>query len=247
MKLNKVLAVALAIVAIASCGPKFEGSKETQALLPSAGQVDSASYLIGVNFGMWMKGNDFGPMNYSQIVKGMKDAVKAEGNPRDTTFAEQFKINPELMNQVLDAFVQARRDYTAALNSEKGDAYIAEFEQKEGVQTTESGLRYRIYDEGNDVHPASKDTVWCDYKGTLVDGSVFDENKDIRFLMHRVVKGWTEGLQLIGEGGRIELVVPAELGYGERGSRGIAPNSVLHFDITLNKVGKVAVAEEEQK
>lgn len=247
MKFNKIIVLALAIAAMASCGPKFEGSKETQALLPTTGQVDSSSYLIGVNFGMWMKGNDFGPMNYSLIVKGMKDAIAAKGTPRDSTFSEQFKVNPDLMNEILDAFVQARRDYTAALNTEKGEAYIAEFEKKEGVVATESGLRYRIYDEGNDVRPAETDTVWCDYKGTLIDGTVFDENEDIRFLLNRVVKGWTEGLQLIGEGGKIELVLPAELGYGERGSRGIAPNSVLHFDITLNKVGKVAPAEEEEK
>lgn len=246
MKFNRIIVLALAIAAMASCGPKFEGSKETQALLPSNGQIDSASYLMGVNFGMWMKGNDFGPMNYNLIIKGMKDAVNSKGDPRDTTFAEQFKINPELMNDILENFVQARRDYTAALNTEKGAEYIAEFEKKEGVVTTESGLRYRIYDEGNDVRPSEKDTVWCDYKGTLIDGTVFDENEDIRFLLNRVVKGWTEGLQLIGEGGKIELVLPGDLAYGERGTRGIAPNSVLHFDITLNKVGKVAEKEEEK-
>lgn len=246
MKLNKIIVLALAIAAMASCGPKFEGSKETLALLPSNGQVDSASYLIGVNFGMWMKGNDFGPMNYSLIVKGMKDAINAKGDPRDSTFAEQFKINPELMNDILENFVQARRDYTAALNTEKGAEYIAEFEKKEGVVKTESGLCYRIYDEGNDIIPSEKDTVWCDYKGTLIDGTVFDENENIRFMLNRVVKGWTEGLQLIGEGGKIELVIPGDLAYGERGTRGIAPNSVLHFDITLNKVGKVAEQAEEK-
>ena len=81
-----------------------------------------------------------------------------------------------------------------------------------------------------------------------INGDVFDQNDDVRFTLNRVVKGWQEGLQLIGEGGHAELAIPSDLGYGEYGSRGIEPNSVLLFDVTLNKVGKfVEKAEEPAK
>ena len=86
------------------------------------------------------------------------------------------------------------------------------------------------------------------YKGTLLDGTVFDQNDDINFQLNRVIRGWGEGLKLIGEGGKIQLVIPSDLAYGEYGTRGIAPNSTLLFDVDLNKVGHyVAPAEEPAK
>jgi FKBP-type peptidyl-prolyl cis-trans isomerase FkpA/FKBP-type peptidyl-prolyl cis-trans isomerase FklB len=174
--------------------------------------------------------------------------MKAAGTPSDSNFVKQFKINPEEMNELFDSFISKRRDYTAALNKEKGAAYLDANKAKEGWQVTESGLQYKIIEAGNDVHPTEQDTVWVNYKGTLINGDVFDQNDDVRFTLNRVVKGWQEGLQLIGEGGHAELAIPSDLGYGEYGSRGIEPNSVLLFDVTLNKVGKfVEKAEEPAK
>jgi FKBP-type peptidyl-prolyl cis-trans isomerase len=92
------------------------------------------------------------------------------------------------------------------------------------------------------VKPGPKDTVWVKYKGTLIDGTVFDETPEdaepARLMLNRVIPAWTEGLQLIGEGGKIQLTVPSKLGYGERGTQGIEPNSTLLFDVELTKVGK---------
>ena len=239
MKISKIFAIASAAVLIVACGtPAAEGSKETRDLLPKKSQIDSASYLVGVNFGSWIKGNNFGELNYSQIVKGMKDWMKAEGNPQDSTFFTQFKIDPNEMNTVLDNFVQKRRAYSKALNEEKGAAYVAEFLKEEGTQQTESGIAYKIIEPGNDVKAVSdKDTVWVNYKGTHIDGSTFDENDDINFSLNHVIKGWTEGMKLVGEGGHVILVIPGELAYGEYGNRGIGPNETLVFDVTLNKVG----------
>ena len=87
--------------------------------------------------------------------------------------------------------------------------------------------------------------MWVDYKGTLLDDTVFDENQDINFTLNRVIKGWGEGLKLIGEGGKVKLVIPGDLAYGEYGTRGIAPNSTLVFDVTLNKVGNFVAPVEE--
>ena len=104
---------------------------------------------------------------------------------------------------------------------------------------------------GNDVKPTAQDTVWVKYKGTLIDGKVFDETPEdgdaVHFPLNGVVAGWTEGLQLIGEGGEIDLYVPADLAYGEQGRPGIDPNSTLIFNVKLEKVGKFVPAPEEEK
>jgi len=252
MKIYKIVAIVAAAAAVVACNTKpVEGSKEVKALLPAASQVDSASYLIGVNFGSWIKGNNFGDLNYSEIVKGMKDFMAAKGSPRDSDFFKQFKVNPEEMNEVLDGFISKRREYTAALNKEKGDAFLEANKAKDSIQVTESGLQYKIIEPGNDVHPTKEDTVWVNYKGTLLNGEVFDQSQEgspVRFTLGRVIPGWSEGMQLIGEGGKIQLFIPGDLGYGEYGTRGIDPNSTLIFDVELTKVGKfVEKAEEPAK
>ena len=247
MKITKIFAIASAAVLMVACGgAAVEGSKEVKALLPSKAQTDSASYLIGVNFGSWIKGNNFGEINYDQMLKGIKDWMNAKGNVQDSTFFAQFKVDPNTMNEVLDGYIQKRRAYTGALNTEKGAKFIESFLQEEGAQKTESGLAYKIIEPGNDKKAVSdQDTVWVDYKGTLLDDTVFDENQDINFTLNRVIKGWGEGLKLIGEGGKVKLVIPGDLAYGEYGTRGIAPNSTLVFDVTLNKVGNFVAPVEE--
>ena len=247
MNISKIFAIASAAVLIVACGaPAVEGSKETRDLLPKKSQIDSASYLVGVNFGYWIKNNNFGDLNYNEIVKGIKDFMKAEGDQQDSAFVKQFKINPEEMNAVLDGFIQKRRAYASALNNEKGQEYIQKFLQEEGTVQTESGLAYKIIEPGNAKKATSdKDTVWVNYKGTLLDGTVFDQNDDINFTLGRVIKGWSEGMKLVGEGGKIKLVIPGNLAYGEYGTRGIEPNSTLIFDVDLNKVGTFVEPVEE--
>ncbi|MBR1705974.1 MAG: FKBP-type peptidyl-prolyl cis-trans isomerase [Bacteroidales bacterium] len=247
MRFSKIFAIASASVLMVACGSAaVEGSKEVRDLLPAKSEIDSASYLIGVNFGSWIKGNNFGELNYSEIIRGIKDWQKAKGTPQDSTFFEQFKVDPNEMNTVLDNFIQKRRAYTGALNNEKGEKYIEKFLQEEGAEKTESGLAYKIIEAGSDVKPTSdKDTVWVNYKGTLLDGTVFDENENINFQLNRVIKGWGEGLKLIGEGGKAQLVIPGDLAYGEYGTRGIDPNSTLVFDVELIKVGPFVEKEEE--
>ena len=250
MKISKIFAIASAAMLIVACAAPVEGSKETKALLPSKAQVDSTSYLLGINFGSIIKGNNFGQLNYDQLLKGIKDFVDSKGNPQDSSFVEQFKIDPNQMQEILDGFLQKRRGYTAALNKEKGAEYIQKFLKEDGAMQTESGLAYQIIEPGNDKKAvSSQDTVWVDYKGTLLDGTVFDENKNIKFTLGRVIPGWTEGMKLVGEGGKIKLVIPGDLAYGEYGSRSIEPNATLVFDVTLNKVGtyQAPVEEPEKK
>ena len=249
MKISKIFAIASAAVLIVACGtPAAEGSKETKALLPNKAQVDSASYLIGVNFGSWIKGNNFGELNYDQVIKGIKDWMKAEGTPSDSAFFKQFKIDPNEMQTVLDNYITKRRAYAGALNREVGEKYIEKFLKEDGAMQTESGLAYMILEPGSEKKAVSnKDTVWVNYKGTLIDGTVFDQNDNISFPLGNVIAGWTEGMKLVGEGGKIKLVIPGDLAYGEYGNRSIEPNTTLVFDVDLLKVGSYVEPVEESK
>jgi len=253
-------ALAMGLAAVA-CSPKAEQAaeategeaaavevkKEAKDYLPSKATIDSVSYLVGVNFGSFIKGYDFGDLNFAQIKKGINDFINAEGNPRDEKFAENFKINPETMTELFNAYLENRHNYKAAINQEAGEKFLAGNKNKPGVQTTESGLQYKVIAAGsNDVKASAVDTVWVNYKGTTLDGKVFDETPEgaepVEMILNRVIAGWTEGLQLIGEGGEIELYIPAELAYGERGNQGIEPNSTLIFNVKISKIGKT-VAE----
>ena len=251
MKISKVFAIASAAVLMVACGgPAIEGSQEVKALYPSKSQIDSASYLLGINFGSMIKGYGFGELNYNQMVEGIKDFMKAKGDGRDSAFVKQFKIDPNEMNDVLDGFLKDRRAYVNALNTEKGQQYIENFLKESGAQKTESGLAYKIIEPGSDVKAVSdKDTVWVNYRGTSIDGTEFDKGEDIDFPLGQVIRGWTEGMKLIGEGGKIQLVIPAELAYGERAQRNIEPNSTLVFDVELNKVAPYVetAGDEEEK
>ena len=123
----------------------------------------------------------------------------------------------------------------------KGHAFLKANASKPGVHTTPSGLQYKILKEGDGKKPAATDTVQVNYRGTLIDGTEFDSsykrNEPISFPLNGVIPGWTEGVQLIKEGGKIELYIPSNLAYGPRGAGGvIPPDATLVFEIELLKV-----------
>lgn len=247
MKSVKFIAIASAVLALASCA----SAPKVDAPAPTKGEVDSVSYLMGINFGYFIKANNFADqlsdINMAEVKKGMMDFMNAEGNMGSEEFNASFKINPDEMNELFNNYITKRNAYKAAVNVAEGVAFLEKMAKKDGVVKTESGLLYEIIEDGNDVKAGPADTVWCSYKGTLIDGSEFDSSEsDVQFTLDRVIAGWTEGMQLIGEGGHIILYVPAELGYGERGAGPkIGPNSTLVFDVTISKVGKKPVAEAE--
>ena len=238
MKLAKIFVIAAAAALVVACGTPVEGSKEARELLPTQGQLDTTSYLLGVNFGLIMTQNNFGELNMAQVRKGMNDALKAkEGQPMDSVFVKQFRIDPSDMNSIISSFLQKRTAYEAALNLEKGDKFRKEWYEKNHADSTATGIVYLIQDSGSDVRAISdRDTVKVNYRGTLIDGTEFDKNEGIEFQLNRVIRGWNEGMRLVGEGGKITLVIPANLAYGERGPRNIGPNSTLIFDVDLLEV-----------
>ena len=119
--------------------------------------------------------------------------------------------------------------------------FLAENAKKEGVKTTASGLQYKITQQGNGKQPTAQSVVKVHYTGKLLDGKVFDSSVDrgqpVEFPLNQVIPGWTEGLQLMKEGSKATLYIPAQLAYGEQGVPGtIPPNSTLIFDVELIKV-----------
>lgn len=190
--------------------------------------VDSASYAFGVYMAQMVSMNNLGDMNLGQIIKGYKDYMK------DADQYDQYFVNERMNN-----FIAKRRDAVGKENKEKGEAFLNKISKEEGVVTTESGLRYKILKNGNGVFPTSAlDTVKVHYTLTTVDGekieSSLDMDEPISFPLSGVIRGWTEGMQLIDEGGKIMLYVPSDLAYGESGPNG--PNETLVFEIDLLEV-----------
>ena len=249
MKAIKIFAAALVATFALSCTTGTKSNVAVDAELPTAAEVDSVSYLIGVNFGSFLKGNNFAEdlneINMAELKKGMQDFLKAEGSPYDADFGAQFKIDPNKMGQILNGYITKKQNYKAAVNLAEEKAFLAKNAKLENVDTTASGLQYTIISEGAEYKVAPQDTVWVNYKGTLLDGTVFDENDSTQFIANRVIKGWTEGLGLLGEGGKATLYIPSELAYGVRGNRSIEPNSTLIFDVEVLKVGKFVPKEEK--
>ncbi|MBF0359773.1 MAG: FKBP-type peptidyl-prolyl cis-trans isomerase [Oligoflexia bacterium] len=123
----------------------------------------------------------------------------------------------------------------------EGAAFLEKFISENGGIKTETGLAYKIISEGNGKQPTARDTVEVHYKGMLINGEVFDSsysrNQKISFPLKNVISGWTEGLQLIKEGGKIHLVIPSDLGYGDRGAPPVIPGgATLIFEVELFKV-----------
>lgn len=176
------------------------------------------------------------PLKTYWLQKGMAEYAAGETVITES-FAQQFIQNYYVTEMPLQ-------------NAAESKAWLAEVEKQKGVQKTESGLLYRIDRAGDtSVMPTAEDTVVVDYKGELKDGYVFDSSYDrgesIEFPLNGVIKGWTEGLQLIGKGGKITLWIPSELGYGAYGSGSIGPNMALLFTVELHDVKRASEQSAE--
>ncbi|KXS53456.1 MAG: peptidyl-prolyl cis-trans isomerase A [Marinobacter sp. T13-3] len=132
---------------------------------------------------------------------------------------------------------QQELDEMARKNQEAGEAFLAKNAKREGVKTTESGLQYEIIEKGDGQSPTAKDEVRVHYTGKLLSGEVFDSSRErgqpVTFGLEQVIPGWTEGLQLMSEGARYKLYIPADLAYGAGGNQAIGPNETLIFDVEL--------------
>jgi FKBP-type peptidyl-prolyl cis-trans isomerase FklB len=198
------------------------------AVLTLKTQKDKASYAIGLNIGKSMH-KDSVDVDTSILLRGLKDGL-AGAKPLMTDQEAQA------------AMVQLQADMRKQ-QEEKMQSFLTDNKAKEGVVTLPSGLQYKVLKEGTGPKPTAADTVVCNYKGTLIDNTEFDSSykhgEPATFQVGRVIKGWTEALQLMPVGSRWQLVIPGELGYGARGGppgSGIGPNATLVFEVELMSI-----------
>ncbi|QIZ48685.1 FKBP-type peptidyl-prolyl cis-trans isomerase [Dickeya zeae] len=209
----------------------------------AAGQFKSdeeaAAYALGASLGRYMDNSlkeqeKLGiKLDKQQLIQGVQDA-----------FADKSKLSDEEIEKTLQSFegrvkeaAQAKMQQDAKDNADKGTKFRDAFAKEKGVKKTESGLLYQVEKEGTGAAPKDSDTVVVNYKGTLVDGTEFDNSykrgEPLSFRLDGVIPGWTEGLKHVKKGGKIKLVIPPALAYGEAGVPGIPANSTLVFDVEL--------------
>jgi FKBP-type peptidyl-prolyl cis-trans isomerase FklB len=169
------------------------------------------------------------------LMRGIKD-VLAGGKTLLTD--EQAQAVLTAVQSDLRKKQQDMRQQARDTNKKEGDAFLAENKAKEGVTTLPSGLQYKVVKAGDGPKPAATDSVVCNYRGTLINGTEFDSSykrgQPATFPVGKVIKGWTEALQLMPVGSKWELYVPSDLAYGDRGAgANIGPNATLIFEVEL--------------
>lgn len=209
-------------------------------------KLDSVSYALGYQNGNFLGREGITELDMSNFNAGMSDGLSTE---------EGLLTQDQIM-AVTNSYLQDLADQRGAENAEKGQAFLEENREKEGVMETNSGLQYKVLEEGDGVSPTAEDEVRVHYTGRLIDGTIFDTSvKEIaqenglynqqrepydgaQFPLNRVISGWTEGVQLMQEGAKYEFYIPSELAYGAQGPQGspIGPNETLIFEVELLEV-----------
>jgi FKBP-type peptidyl-prolyl cis-trans isomerase len=197
-------------------------------------QKDKFSYALGMNLGTNLHKQSV-PVDPNILLRGLKDALA--GGKTALTEEQARAALMEVQNEMRKK-QQAEMQAAGEANKKEGDAFLAANKAKEGVVTLPSGLQYKILTQGTGPKPTATDSVVCNYRGTLINGTEFDSSykrgEPATFPVSGVIKGWTEALQLMPVGSKWQLFVPSDLAYGER-SPGpeIAPDSTLIFEVEL--------------
>ena len=197
-------------------------------------EKNKQSYALGMNMGKQVKGRGV-EVDVDTILQGLKDSLA--GDKTLLSDEEASTEVRELQQEVKRRSIALRRE-TLHKNKKDGEAFLAANKAKDGVLTLASGLQYRIVKAGEGKKPSGNDIIFCNYRGTLIDGTEFDSSyrrgKPSAFAFSRVMKGWKEALELMPAGSRWEIFVPSELAYGATGAGTlIGPNSTLIFDLEL--------------
>lgn len=234
----RFFAITIILTYLLGCAPEEANSS-------SAVKLDSAknriSYTIGVNIGQDFKSQEM-DIDPDALLMGLKDTLAG----KELQLTEEEMVQ-EIQNfqQEMQAKLVAEMQEQAAKNKAEGEAFLTENAKQEGVVVTESGLQYKILEPGEGESPGPADVATVHYRGTLIDGTQFDSSYDrgqpAAFPVGGVIAGWSEALQLMKPGAKWQLVIPAELAYGDRGAgQEIGPNATLLFDVELISVEKEA-------
>ena len=191
--------------------------------------MDKISYALGLSMGQNLMGSGVEKLNnYQDLAQGIEDVLTHQ----------QPKISYQEAQQVLGQFFQELEAKVAGAAKADGEKFLAENAKREGVKVTASGLQYEVLEPSLGQKPTATDTVRVHYEGTLIDGTVFDSSyrrgESISFPLNGVIKGWTEGLQLMSIGSKYKFFIPYQLAYGERGAgASIPPYAALIFTVEL--------------
>jgi FKBP-type peptidyl-prolyl cis-trans isomerase len=227
MKL-KFLSIGIAAVMLASCNNvDVPGTKEVNL----EDENEKLGYAIGVQVGSDIKdGVEYVDLN--GLLKGMADV-----------FADNAAMDRDEALKVVNEYFIKKQEEEMAGNRAEGEAFLAEIEASGNVTKTESGLMYEVIKEGSGAKPSPTSVVKVHYEGTLKSGDIFDSSKQrgepTEFGVNQVIKGWTEGLQLMSVGSVYKFYIPSNLAYGERGAgQMIGPNEPLVFEVELIDIVK---------
>lgn len=267
LNIKKLVILISMVSALSACQPGDEKDQkktaETDQAVSSSETIkeeDKMGYALGAKMATFIRkdidNNELLNITKESVSKGFIDGLSGETALTDEEIAAQFAIFQQKMQAVQQQ--KATELQKEQIESDKagiaaGDAFLAENGKKEGVKTTESGLQYLILTAAKDgaAKPAATDVVEVHYTGSLIDGTVFDSSvesgKPISFPLNRVIKGWTEGLQLMAVGSKYHFVIPWQIAYGAAGRPGSIPrNAVLQFEVELLAINPDAKKEAKK-
>jgi FKBP-type peptidyl-prolyl cis-trans isomerase FklB len=204
--------------------------------LPLVTDKDKQSYAIGLSVGKNLT-RDMIDVEPKFVLQGMQDELN-KVKPQLTD--DQIKQIMVALQTEVQKKVEAKRAADLIKNKKEGDDFLAANKNKPGVVALPDGLQYKILTPGSGAKPTATDTVVVNYRGALLDGTEFDSSykrgTPATFQVGRVIKGWTEALQLMPVGSKWQVFIPSDLAYGERGQGPIGPNSMLIFDVELMSI-----------
>ncbi|WP_150137853.1 FKBP-type peptidyl-prolyl cis-trans isomerase [Candidatus Enterovibrio escicola] len=216
-----------------------------------ATEADKAAYAIGRSMAQYLKINlekqeQMGfALNSDFVLQGVQDFFANTSKLSE----EEAQASLQALDQRVVAMAQKKAQENSVVTVKAGEDFRVEFAKREGVTITDSGLMYQVEMLGEGSKPSAEDRVVVHYKGTLINGTQFDSSYDrgqpMSFELNRVIKGWTEGIQLMPVGSKFKFVIPPELAYGSEKTPVIPVNSTLLFDIELLEI-KVKPEKDEQ-
>lgn len=223
----KGLFFSITAILMISCSGQMSSKKEATI----ENEIDSVSYAIGIDIANSLKKSGFDNLNIGAMSKGFEDVYSGKEDLMD----------PMVANGIVRSYLNKERQRKADENLKEAVAFLEENKTKEGVITTESGLQYKVITEGTGPKPAETDKVKVNYRGTLIDGTEFDASQPdspAQFRLNGVIRGWTEGIQLMPVGSKYEFFVHPDLAYGANPRQGglIEPNDLLIFEVELVEI-----------
>jgi FKBP-type peptidyl-prolyl cis-trans isomerase FklB len=199
----------------------------TPTVITLKNEIDSVSYALGVSLASYYKAQGVTQLNTTLMSRAVTDLLQGKSTLLDNASS----------STILNNYMTRLQNEKSKMNKQEGELFLAENKKRAEVKTTESGLQYEVLVQGTGEQPTAVDTVTCHYRGTFLDGKSFDNSYDrgqpISFPLTGVIRGWTEGLQLMKTGSKYRFYIPYSLGYGEYDYMSIPGGSMLIFEVEL--------------